>query len=185
MTTFSRDPDWLGNLDLAPATERPELLAEPVRKALATLPAGIAVDAAPIDADLADTAAFCEHYGIPEAASANCVITLGKRSGDERFAVVVVLATTRADINTRVRKHIDVRKISFAPMDRATALTSMEYGGITPVGLPSDWPILIDRAVTEAGPVVIGAGIRAAKIVMDGADLAALPGAEVLDDLAQ
>lgn len=175
--------DWLSSFDTSPATSRPELLAPPVTAALADVPAGVLV--APIDPTLADTAAFCEHYGVPEAASANCVITMGKRSGEERFAAVVVLATMRADINGMVRKHIDVRKISFAPMDAAVSLTGMEYGGITPIGLPSTWPILIDRAVTEAGPVVIGSGIRASKIIIDGADLARLPNAVVLDRLAQ
>lgn len=175
---------WFASFDLAPAADRPGLLAAPVAAAVAALPADLPVLATPIDPDLADTAAFCAHYGVPEAASANCVVTLGKRAGEERFAAVVVLATTRADINGLVRKHLDVRKISFAPMDIATSRTGMEYGGITPIGVPADWPILIDVAVTTAGPVVIGAGIRAAKIVLDGADLARLPGAHVIDGLA-
>ena len=186
MTVFrtTLSADWFSAFDLAPAAERPDLLAPTVNAALAALPADVAVLATPIDPDLADTAAFCAHYGVPEAASANCVITLGKRAGEERFAAVIVLATTRADINTAVRKHVDVRKISFAPMDTATGLTQMEYGGITPIGLPPDWPILIDTAVTAAGPVVIGSGRRASKIVIDGADLAALPNAAVIEGLA-
>jgi prolyl-tRNA editing enzyme YbaK/EbsC (Cys-tRNA(Pro) deacylase) len=159
--------DWFTAFDLAPAADRLDLLA------------------APIDPDLADTAAFCAHYGVPEAASANCVITAGKRGGEERFAAVLVLATTRADINGVVRKHVDVRKITFAPQDIATGLTGMEYGGITPIGLPVDWPILIDAAVVAAGPVVIGSGLRASKIVIDGAQLAGLPQAVVLDGLAR
>jgi prolyl-tRNA editing enzyme YbaK/EbsC (Cys-tRNA(Pro) deacylase) len=174
--------DWFAAFDLAPAGDRPDLLAASVRPAVA----GRAdILAAPIDPDLADTAAFCAHYGVPEAASANCVITAGKRGGEERFAAVLVLATTRADINGVVRKHVDVRKISFAPQDIATGLTGMEYGGITPIGLPVDWPILIDAAVVAAGPVVIGSGLRASKIVIDGAQLAGLPQAVVLDGLAR
>jgi prolyl-tRNA editing enzyme YbaK/EbsC (Cys-tRNA(Pro) deacylase) len=174
--------DWFAAFDLAPAADHPDLLAAPVRPAVA----GRAdILAAPIDPDLADTAAFCAHYGVPEAASANCVITAGKRGGQERFAAVLVLATTRADINGMVRKHVDVRKISFAPQDIATGLTGMEYGGITPIGLPADWPILIDAAVVAAGPVVVGSGLRASKIVIDGAQLAGLPQAVVLDGLAR
>jgi prolyl-tRNA editing enzyme YbaK/EbsC (Cys-tRNA(Pro) deacylase) len=174
--------DWFAAFDLAPAADRPELLAAPVRPVVA----GRAdILATPIDPALADTAAFCAHYGVPEAASANCVITAGKRGGEERFAAVLVLATTRADINGIVRKHVDVRKISFAPQDTATGLTAMEYGGITPLGLPAEWPILIDAAVVAAGPVVIGSGLRASKIVLDGAQLAGLPQAVVLDGLAR
>ena len=76
------------------------------------------------------------------------------------MAACLVLATDRADVNKTVRKHLDVRKISFAAMDDAVAQTGMEYGGITPVGLPVDWPILVDAAVIA--PAVAGDRQRAA-----------------------
>lgn len=170
-----------GNLDWKPAAEHPELLAAPVAEALAAAPECLV---APIDAELADTAAFCEAYAVGMAESANCVVVEGRRGENTTMAAIMILATDRADVNKAVRKHLDVRKISFAAMETATTLTGMEYGGITPVGLPAGWPILVDRAVTEAGVVVIGSGIRGSKIAVEGADLARLPGAEVLD-LAQ
>ena len=170
----------LGKLDWQPAAEVPELLAAPVRDALGGLPAY----AAGIDPGLADTAAFCAEYDVPMAASANCVVVLGKRAGEESYAAVLVLATDRADVNGVIRKHLGVRKISFAAQDDAVGTTGMEYGGITPIGLPADWPVLVDEAVVRAGPVVIGSGIRGSKILIDGAELASLPTAAVLD-LAQ
>lgn len=178
--TADREPAWVTSLDLGPATARPELLADPVRIALAAIPDAARIRVAPIDPQLADTAAFCEHYGVPLEASANCVVVAGTRAGAERWAAAIVLATTRADVNNVIRRRLDVRKISFAPMDAATARTGMEYGGITPIGLPADWPVLVDSAVAVAGPVVIGSGIRSSKIVLDGALLAALPSTEVL-----
>ena len=114
------------------------------------------------------------------AESANCVVVEGRRGDVTRMAAVMVLATGRADVNKTVRKHLDVRKISFAATETATSLTQMEFGGITPIGLPGDWPILVDRAVADAGLVVVGSGIRGSKIAIDGAALAALPNAEVL-----
>ncbi|MBY8854348.1 hypothetical protein K7G98_41355, partial [Saccharothrix sp. MB29] len=84
------------------------------------------------DASLADTAEFCAHYGVPLSASANCVVVAGKRGDAVRYAACVVLATTRADVNGVVRKRLDARKASFAPMDEAVSLSGMEYGGITP-----------------------------------------------------
>ena len=57
----------------------------------------------------------------------------------------------------------------------------MEYGGITPIGLPPGWPILIDAAVAEAGEVVIGSGIRGSKLFLPASSLAALPDAEVIE----
>ncbi|TCO51484.1 prolyl-tRNA editing enzyme YbaK/EbsC (Cys-tRNA(Pro) deacylase) [Kribbella antiqua] len=167
----------LGKLDWQPAAEVPELLAAPVRDGLGSLEAY----AAAIDPGLADTAAFCAEYDVPMAASANCVIVHGKRAGESTYAAVMVLATDRADVNGVIRKHLGVRKISFAAQDDAVSSTGMEYGGITPIGLPADWPVLVDEAVVRAALVVIGSGVRASKLVVDGADLAKLPTAQVLD----
>jgi len=172
------------NLEIHPVSDRPDLLAPPVKEALLTwTPAGIGV--AEIDPELADTAAFCETYDQPLEESANCVVVAGKRSGQTRMAACLVLATTRADINGLVRKHLDVRKVSFAAMDDAVAQTGMEYGGITPVGLPESWPILIDAAVVATPRVVIGSGVRRSKLIVPGAALPDLPGAEVLNGLGR
>lgn len=178
----------LGTLDIFAAAERPDLLAPPVTAALTGLrsadPRFAAVGVGAIDPALADTAAFCAAYDVPAAASANCVVVAGKRGGDVRWAAAVILATTRADVNGTVRRLLDVRKVSFAPMDDAVGRSGMEYGGITPIGLPDDWPVYVDSAVVAAGPVVIGSGIRGSKIVVDGATLAGLPTAQVVEGLA-
>jgi len=133
-----------------------------------------------IDPGLADTAAFCEHYEIGLDVSANCVVVEARRADRVWFAACVVLAITRADVNGIVRKHLGARKISFAPMDAAVSLTGMEYGGITPVGLPDDWPILVDRNVIDQDRVIIGSGIRGSKLLAATEILASLPNAEVL-----
>lgn len=174
-----------GSLTVEPAAEHAELLADPVAKALATLPDPADVGVAAIDPELADTAAFCAEYGSPLEASANCVVVAGKRAGEERFAACLVLATTRADVNGVVRKRLDVRKASFAPMDTAVELTGMAYGGITPLGLPPEWPILVDAAVAAAPELVIGSGIRGSKLLIAGPTLAALPNAEVIEALGR
>ena len=162
----------------------PELVAKPVAAALDSWPAAADVAVAPIDADLADTAAFCEKYGVTLEDSANCVVIAGRRAAEVSYAACLVLATTRADVNGVVRKRLNARKASFAPMDDAVRLTGMEYGGITPIGLPDDWPVLIDAAVLERDVVVIGSGIRASKLALPSAALAALPAAEVIEGLA-
>jgi prolyl-tRNA editing enzyme YbaK/EbsC (Cys-tRNA(Pro) deacylase) len=178
----------MGVLEVEPAAGRPDLLAPPVAAALAGLDGdgdGADVGVAEIDPDLADTAAFCEKYQVSPAESANCVVVTGRRDGEPRFAACVVLATTRADVNGLARRRLDVRKASFAPAELAVAETGMEYGGITPVGLPPGWPVLIDAAVAAAARVVVGSGVRRSKLVLPGAVLAALPGAEVLDGLGR
>jgi prolyl-tRNA editing enzyme YbaK/EbsC (Cys-tRNA(Pro) deacylase) len=174
----------LGTLPWVPAPARPDLLAPPVAAALdhgAGDPDEVLV--APIDPGLADTAAFCDAYGVTLDASANCVVVAGRRSGETRLAAVVVLASTRADVNNLVRRRIEARKTSFAAMDLAVAETGMEYGGITPLGLPPDWPLLIDRAVVATPEVIVGSGLRRSKLALPGAWLAGLPGVEVVDGL--
>jgi len=170
----------LGVLDWTPATDHPELLAPPVAIFLATWPHAAEVLVAPIDPELADTAAFCERYEVQLEASANCVVIEGRRGDVTRRAACMVLATHRADVNGVVRRRLDARKASFAPMDQAVADTAMEYGGITPLGLPADWPVLVDEAVVEVELAVIGSGVRRSKLALPGRRLAELPSAEVL-----
>ena len=170
-------------LVFSPALTRPELLAEPVIRGLRDLPGGDEVDVAEIDPALADTAAFCERYGVSLTESANCVVILGRRGDVSTYAACVVAATTRADVNGLVRRHLDARKASFAPVEAVTAASGMEYGGITPVGLPADWPVLVDEAVAKTASVVIGSGIRGSKLRLPGRLLAAIPSAQVLPGL--
>jgi prolyl-tRNA editing enzyme YbaK/EbsC (Cys-tRNA(Pro) deacylase) len=177
----------LGTLSPEPALAAPDLLARPVAAgAQGPRTRGRRrVGVAEIDPALADTAAFCAAYGSPMDGSANCVVVAGRRGEAVRYAACLVLATTRADVNGLVRRRLDARKASFAPMDDAVALTGMEYGGITPLGLPDGWPLLVDAAVAAAPAVVVGSGLRASEAGAAGALLAALPGAEVVEGLAR
>jgi prolyl-tRNA editing enzyme YbaK/EbsC (Cys-tRNA(Pro) deacylase) len=174
----------LGRLATEPATARPDLLAATTAAALSDLPFADRIAVAPIDPTLADTAAFCAAYDVAPEASANCVVVTGRRGGETRWAAAVVLATTRADVNGVLRRRLDVRKLSFAAIEDAVEATGMEYGGITPIGLPIQWPLLVDGRVAETDVVVIGSGIRGSKLVLPGAAVAQLPGAEVIVDLA-
>jgi prolyl-tRNA editing enzyme YbaK/EbsC (Cys-tRNA(Pro) deacylase) len=182
MADLSAAPQ-LGTLTWVPAADRPDLLGAPVAAALAGLsgPAWVAE----IDDEAADTAAFTDTYQVPLDASANCVVVAARRGGQTTLAACLVLATTRADVNGLVRRHLGARKASFAPQDVAVAESGMAYGGITPVGLPADWPVLVDAEVAAGDLLVIGSGTRGSKLAVPGAVLAALPGAEVLEGLGQ
>jgi prolyl-tRNA editing enzyme YbaK/EbsC (Cys-tRNA(Pro) deacylase) len=173
----------IGRLETMSAREHPDLLAPPV---LAALEAGAlpGAEVVRIDPAHADTATLSEVYDVPMEVSANCVVVTGRRAGVERHTACVVLAHTRADVNNVVRRRLEARKASFASADFATETTGMEYGGITPVGLPPEWSVLVDSRVVEAPSVVIGSGIRGSKLVVAGKALAELPGAEVVEGLA-
>jgi prolyl-tRNA editing enzyme YbaK/EbsC (Cys-tRNA(Pro) deacylase) len=174
----------LGRLTSVPASRRPDLLADATHMALER--AGLLEDVGIVEIDpvLSDTASTQQEYGLQPDMLANCVVVGGKREGSERTAACVVLATTRADVNGVVRRYLDVRKASFLPMERAVTLTGMEYGGITPIGLPVDWPVLVDSRVIGIDVVVIGSGVRRSKILLPGPLFAQLPGVEVIDGLA-
>ena len=170
----------LGKLTFTEADSTSELVAEPVMKFLSNQ--GFAgVYASQSDTELADTENFCQAYDIGLDVSANCVVVKAKRADRVWYAALMILATDRADVNKTVKKHLDARKLSFAPMDEAVELTGMEYGGITPIGLPEDWQILVDSSVAETDALVIGSGIRGSKLVVRGDYLANLPNSSVLD----
>src|SRR5882757_3582151 len=97
---------------------------------------GIAHHAFRIDPDLADTDAFLDAYQWPLDHAANTIVVIGKRGGNRVTAMCVALASTKIDVNNVVRRTLDVRKVSFAPMAEAAAQTGMEPGSITPFGAP-------------------------------------------------
>jgi prolyl-tRNA editing enzyme YbaK/EbsC (Cys-tRNA(Pro) deacylase) len=175
----------LGKADGVPALDNDDLLAEPVAKALAGWDRAADVGVIAIDPDLADTATLSAAYDLPMEASGNCVVVMGKRDGEERFAACVVRADTRADVNSLVKRTLDVRKCSFLSMERATTESGMEYGGITPIGLPAAWRLLVDAALLEQPLVVIGSGVRRSTLLVPGRVLAELPGAEVVEGLGR
>lgn len=136
------------------------------------------------DPDLADTAAFCEAYGYAPDDSANAIVVAGK--GDPPvFVMCLVLATTRLDVNTTVRKRLGVRKCSFASADQTRDLTGMEIGGVTPFGTSTPIPLWIDAAVMDRERLIIGGGGRDRKLLVPPATLAAHPRAEVVEGLAR
>ena len=133
------------------------------------------------DPAFADTAAFCERYGVAPEDSANAIVVVGKAE-PRVYACCVVLATTRLDVNGAVRRRLGTRKASFASADETRELTGMEIGGVTPLGL--DVPVWVDAAVMQRPSVVLGGGDRSSKIRVSPEVFRRLPGVEVVDGLA-
>jgi prolyl-tRNA editing enzyme YbaK/EbsC (Cys-tRNA(Pro) deacylase) len=175
----------LGSLESLSVRDHAELLAPSVAAALADWPHSDEIAVVEIDPAYADTAAMSERYDVPMTEGANCVVVMGKREGEERMAACVVRADTRADVNNLVKRTLDVRKASFLSMERATQESGMEYGGITPVGLPPEWRVLVDDQCLAIEAAVIGSGVRRSKLLVPGPLLAELPSAEVLSGLGR
>lgn len=174
----------LGSLTSMSALNHPELLGAGVAAFLHSWPLGSRVAVVEIDPALADTAAMTQAYNLPLEASANCVVVAGRRNGEERVAACVVRADTRADVNNVVKRALDVRKASFLPTQRAVEEAAMEYGAITPIGLPLAWRLLVAGQVLDIPVAIVGSGVRHSKLFLEGRLLAELPQAQVLADLA-
>jgi prolyl-tRNA editing enzyme YbaK/EbsC (Cys-tRNA(Pro) deacylase) len=174
----------LGRLTTVPVLENLDLVAPPVAALLGRWEHAADVGVVAIDPAHADTAGTVEVYGVPWEAGANCVVIMGKREGQERVAACVVRGDTRADVNNRVKRLLDVRKCSFLAHERAVTETAMEHGGITPIGVPSAWRLLVDARVPATPLVLVGSGLRGSKIILPGELLGRLPGVEVVEDLA-
>lgn len=144
---------------------------------------GLEYEVMACDPELADTAKFCEAYGIPLENSANAIL-VASRKPEGHNAVCVVLAHTRLDVNGAVRRKLGVRKVSFAPAELTMELTGQEIGGVTIFGLPQGLAVWLDGRVVERDWVIVGAGSRTAKIRLDPGQLVGLDGYEVVEDLA-
>lgn len=144
--------------------------------------AGVEHEVLECDPDFADTAAFCERYGIVPDDSANAIVVVGK-SDPPRYVCCVVLATTRLDVNGAVRRRLGVKKASFASADETRELTGMLIGGVTPVALPAEIPVWVDARVMDRDRVVIGGGSRSMKILLPPSFFASLPNCEIVPDL--
>jgi prolyl-tRNA editing enzyme YbaK/EbsC (Cys-tRNA(Pro) deacylase) len=129
--------------------------------------------------DASDTNDFSARYGFPMEDCANTIVVRYKRDGGEHLAALVTLGSLRLDVNGAVKAALGAKRISFAQREIATEQSAMEFGGITAFGLPADWRILVDAAVMTRRQIVMGAGIRQAKLLLAPAVLSELPTVEI------
>ncbi|HSK72034.1 MAG TPA: YbaK/EbsC family protein [Pyrinomonadaceae bacterium] len=175
-------------LHFEPAVNRPDLLPPSINELLKNWRGSTPVEeilVTPIDPEYADSAKFCEHYGVDPAGGANCVVAVATKGESRTFAACLIPVNCRADLNNVARKTLGARRVSFAPLDEVLEETGMEYGGITPVGLPERYPILIDSRIAEMERLIIGGGFRKSKISIPGKVLAELPNAVIVEGLGK
>jgi prolyl-tRNA editing enzyme YbaK/EbsC (Cys-tRNA(Pro) deacylase) len=141
---------------------------------------GIDYEAMPCDPDFADTAAFCERYGVAPEDSANTIMVVAKEE-PRRYVACVVLATNRLDVNGAVRKRLGARKVSFASAEETRELTGMMIGGVTALALPDGVPVWVDRRVMDRPSIVLGGGSRSLKVRVSPSVFLHLPGTDVAD----
>jgi prolyl-tRNA editing enzyme YbaK/EbsC (Cys-tRNA(Pro) deacylase) len=176
------------NLHFEPAINRPDLLPPSINELLKNWRGSTPVEeilVAPIDPEYADSAKFCEHYGIDPKDGANCVVAVATRGENRTFAACLIPVNCRADLNNVARKALSARRVSFAPLDEVIEETGMEYGGITPIGLPESYPVLIDSRIAAMQRLIVGGGFRKSKLSVPGKVLAELPNAQIIEGLGK
>jgi len=143
----------------------------------------VAYEVLPCDPLMADTAAFCAHYGFAIEEAANTILVASRKVAPPRYAACVVLGTTRLDVNKKVSELLAVKRLSFADEKTTIDLTGMMIGGVTAFGLRG-LPIYVDSAVMEQARVVMGGGNRSSKILLHPIELTKLPDVVVVEGLA-
>lgn len=145
---------------------------------------GLSYEVVECDPNLADTAEFCDAYGYELDDSANAIVVVGK-ADPPIFAMCLVLANTRLDVNKVVRKRLGIRKCSFATAEQTIDQTGMQIGGVTPFGTTTPIELWIDSRVMERDNLIIGGGSRDRKLLVPPATLEGHPRASVVEDLAK
>ena len=144
---------------------------------------GVPHDVIHIDPGFADTAAFCEKYGVPLEHAANTIIVASKKE-PRQYAACVVQGTRRLDVNHTVRRLMAASKLSFATADETKALTGMMIGGVTVFALPAGLAIYVDDMLMALEWVILGGGSRSTKIRTSPEVFRRLSGASIVPGLS-
>ena len=130
--------------------------------------------------EFSDTQNFCNHYGFDIEDSCNAILIKAKKP-EEFYAMFCVLGSTRLDVNQKAKIAMGAKRVSFASREEAEQVTNQIYGGISPLGLPENIKVYMDKNVTDREKLFIGAGNRVSKFFLSPETLIQLSSATVLD----
>jgi len=115
--------------------------------------------------EFSDTQSFCDNYGYKIEDSCNAILIKSKKP-EEFYSLFCVLGSSRLDVNHKAKSLMESKKVSFASKEEAEKVTNQIYGGISPLGLPSEIKIFIDKEVLKREKIFIGAGNRVSKFFL-------------------
>lgn len=130
--------------------------------------------------EFSDTENFCNHYGFDIEDSCNAILIKAKKP-EEFYAMFCLLGANRLDVNHKAKEAMGAKRVSFASREEAELVTQQIYGGISPLGLPENIKVFIDKNVMEREKLFIGAGNRVSKFFLSPEILIKLSNAEVLE----
>ncbi|MFS1664656.1 YbaK/EbsC family protein [Streptococcus sp. zg-JUN1979] len=173
------------NLEFKPASESKDILSASVWEGIVTLNATQDIQVAEINPEFADGDSLNREYGVPFDQEANCLVLEGKRGDETKYAALLIPYGKKANTNATVKRPLDVSKVGFAPLDFVLEQTGMEFGAITPIGLPETWSLLIDSQILEQEKILVGGGLVQSKLLVPTQLLTQLPNAQVIEGLAK
>lgn len=168
-------------LEFTSVSQHPELVSPSVFEAATHFPD---IQVGEIDPEYMNGLALSEHYGLTADEGANCIVVRGKRGETRVTAAILVPVGYRADLNGVACKTLDAKKISMAPLPEVLEETGMEYGSITPIGLPSSYKILIDSRLMEKTKIIVGGGKQISKLLVPTEIFKTLPNVTIVEGLA-
>jgi prolyl-tRNA editing enzyme YbaK/EbsC (Cys-tRNA(Pro) deacylase) len=154
------------------------ILHDRVREALDR--AGATYEVLACEPELADTAAFLEHYGFSADEACNAILVAVKTE-PRRYLACLVRSDTKLDVNKKVAAIAGTKRVSFASSEETADLTGMLIGGVSIAGLPAEIPLYIDERVLERPQIIIGGGNRHSKARLAPSELLKLPNASTAD----
>ena len=130
-----------------------------------------------------DTESFCNEYGFLLEDSCNAILIKSKKP-KIYYSMFCILGNNKLDVNGKVKKLMNAKRVSFASKDEAEGVSNQIYGGISPLGIGRDIDIYIDGNVMKRNKVFIGGGNRTTKLFLSPTELLRLANGTVTD-LAQ
>lgn len=176
-----------GNLTFQPALKHKQLIALPTKTMLENWQGKISNKeflVSEIDPEFSDTIAFCTKYNVDPGQTANCLVIEARRGANVKYVGCLVPANAKANINNVIRRFLDARSASMASREFVITSSKMEYGGITIIGLPADWQLLIDEKLVHIPYLLIGSGLRKSKLLIPGQALQELPNSTIIEGLS-
>lgn len=92
------------------------------------------------------------------------------RRAEGEYFMVLLNGTRRISWKT-LRQHFHQSRLTLADGQEVLSVTGYPTGAVTPLGIPPDIPILIDRAVLIQSEISIGSGERHAALILHSLDL--------------
>ena len=173
------------NIEFEPLLNKTYLVPLSVYERTATFNNPDEILVAEIDPTCADGNTLCETYNLDHKMSIKCLIVESNDDDKEKVRAAILLPIDYKYSSSTVKKILESRDVTFSPLEEIIEATGMEYGSITPIGLPENYHILIDPLVLDNERIIVGGGLKKSKILMPSQTLLEIPNSKIVENLSK